>query len=74
MLLFLIIGETPWILLLSLGGLLYITWLDLRDEPLEPVVKIWWGALVLLTNVVGYGALRLWLAIRRRRRAEHRSA
>ena len=74
MLLFLLIGETPWILLISLAGLLYITWLDLRDEQLEPVVKLWWGFLVLLTNVVGYAALRIWLAIRRRRDAAHRSA
>ena len=74
MLLFVIIGEAPWILLLSLAGLLYLTWLDLRDEQLEPMVKLWWGSLVLLTNVVGYGALRIWLAVRRRRGAAHRSA
>ena len=74
MLLFMIIGEAPWILLLSLAGLLYITWLDLREEPMEPMVKLWWGSLVLLTNVVGYAALRIWLAVRRRRAAAHRSA
>jgi membrane protein DedA with SNARE-associated domain len=73
-LLFMIIGEAPWILLLSLAGLLYITWLDLREEPMEPMVKLWWGSLVLLTNVVGYAALRIWLAVRRRRAAAHRSA
>jgi membrane protein DedA with SNARE-associated domain len=74
MLLFVIIGEAPWILLVSLVGLLYITWLDLRDEQLEPMVKLWWGSLVLLTNVVGYAALRIWLTVRRRRAAAHRSA
>ena len=74
MLLFLIIGEAPWILLLSLAGLLYLTWLDLREEPVERMVKLWWGSLVLLTNVVGYVALRVWLAVRRRRGAAHRSA
>jgi hypothetical protein len=73
-LLFVIIGETPWILLISLAGLLYITWLDLREEPMEPLAKVWWGSLVLLTNVVGYAALRIWLAVRRRRAAAHRSA
>jgi membrane protein DedA with SNARE-associated domain len=73
-LLFVLIGEMPWILLLSLAGLLYLTWLDLRAEPAEPMVKLWWGALVLLTNVVGYVALRVWLAIRRRRGAAHHSA
>ena len=74
MLLFVILGQAPWILLLSLVGLLYLTWLDLREEPLEPMVKLWWVSLVLLTNVAGYGALRVWLAVRRRRAAAHRSA
>jgi hypothetical protein len=73
-LLFVLIGQMPWILLLSLAGLLYLTWLDLRAEPVEPMVKLWWGSVVLLTNVVGYVALRVWLAIRRRRGAAHRSA
>ena len=74
MLLFVLIGHAPWILLLSLAGLLYLTWLDLREEPLEPTVKLWWGLLVFLTNIVGYAALRVWLALRRRRDAAHRSA
>jgi hypothetical protein len=73
-LLFVLIGHMPWILLLSLVGLLYLTWIDLRDEPVEPMVKLWWGSLVLLTNILGYAALRIWLAIRRRRDAAHRSA
>jgi hypothetical protein len=73
-LLFVVIGTMPWILLLSLAGLLYLTWIDLRDEPVEPMVKLWWGSLVLLTNILGYAALRIWLAIRRRRDAAHRSA
>ena len=74
MLLFVLIGQMPWILLLSLAGLLYLTWLDLREEPVEPMVKLWWGSLVLLTNIVGYAALRVWLVRRRRRDAAHRSA
>jgi len=73
MLLFVVLGHTPWILLISLAGLLYLTWLDVRDESLEPIVKLWWGLLVLLTNVLGYAALRIWLAVRRRRAAGHRS-
>src|SRR5215218_3820217 len=52
MLLFVVLGHTPWILLISLAGLLYLTWLDVRDESLEPIVKLWWGLLVLLTNVL----------------------
>jgi len=73
-LLFVLAGEMPWILLLTLAGLLYLTWLDLREEPVEPMVKLFWGSLVLLTNLPGYAALRIWLAVRRRRGAAHRSA
>jgi hypothetical protein len=72
---FVLIGRVPLILLACLLGLLYITWVDLRDEPdVQPQVKVWWGLLVLLFNVLGYAALRVWLAVRRRRAAEHRPA
>ena len=53
MLLFVLIGHMPWILLLSLLGLLYLTWIDLREEPVEPMVKAFWGSLVLLPNILG---------------------
>jgi hypothetical protein len=72
---FVLIGRVPLILLACLLGLLYLTWVDLRDEPdVKPQVKVWWGLLVLLFNVLGYAALRVWLAVRRRRAAEHRPA
>ena len=67
--LFVILGHTPLILLVCLIGLLYLTWVELRGEELEPQVKLWWGLLVFLTNVLGYAALRIWLAVRRRRDA-----
>jgi hypothetical protein len=73
-LVFVILGHTPLILLVCLLGLLYLTWWDLRDEELEPQVKLWWFLLVFLTNVVGYAALRIWLAVRRRRAGAHRPA
>jgi hypothetical protein len=73
-LLFVILGHTPLILLVCLLGLLYLTWVELRHEDLEPIVKVWWGLLVLLTHVLGYLALRVWIAIRRRRAAERRPA
>jgi hypothetical protein len=69
MLVFVLLGQVPLLLLVCLLGLLYLTWLDLRHEPLEPLVKLWWFLLVLLTNVLGYAALRVWLAVRRRRGA-----
>ena len=74
MLLFVILGHVPIVLLVCLVGLLYLTWVELRGEPLEPLVQLWWYLLVLLFNVVGYVALRIWLAVRRRRAAERRPA
>ena len=74
MILFVVLGHTPLILLVCLLGLLYLTWIELRGEELEPQVKLWWGLLVLLTHVPGYLALRIWLAVRRRRDAARRPA
>ena len=72
--LFVILGHTPLILLVCLIGLLYLTWVELRGEDLEAQVKLWWGLLVLLTHVPGYLALRIWLAVRRRRAGARRPA
>ena len=74
MILFVILGHAPLILLVCLLGLLYLTWVELRGEDLEPQVKLWWGLLVLLTHVPGYLALRVWIAVRRRRAGERRPA
>jgi hypothetical protein len=74
MLLFVLLGHVPVVLLVALLGLLYLTWLELRTEPLEPLVQLWWYLLVFLFNVIGYAALRIWLVIRRRRAGERRPA
>ena len=74
MVLFFLIGSVPVILALCLVGLVYLTWVELRHEDLEPLVKLWWGLLVLLTHVPGYLALRIWLVFRRRRDGAHRPA
>jgi hypothetical protein len=66
MILFVLLGHTPLILLVTLIGALYLTWFELRDEPLDKQVKLWWYLLVLLTHVPGYLALRIWLVFRRR--------
>jgi hypothetical protein len=72
---FVVTGRVPLILLACLLGMLYLTWLDLRDEPgATSTVKLWWALLVLLFNVLGYAALRAWLLVRRRRAAERRPA
>jgi hypothetical protein len=71
---FVILGHTPLILLVCLIGLIYLTWLELRNEEMEPQIKVWWGLLVLLTHVPGYLALRIWIAVRRRRHGARRPA
>lgn len=74
MILFVVLGHTPLILLVCLVGLLYLTWVELRGDELEPMVKLWWALLVLLTHVPGYLVLRAWLALRRRRDGARRPA
>ena len=66
MIVFLALGQVPLVLLICLLGLVYLTWVELRHEDLQPQVKLWWGLLVLLTHLPGYVALRIWLAVRRR--------
>jgi hypothetical protein len=66
MILFLLTGNAPFFLLILLAALVYLTWIELRDEPVELNVKLWWLSLVLLTNVPGYVVLRIWLYARRR--------
>ena len=74
MIVFVILGHTPLILLVCLLGLLYLSWLDLRGEELDPQVNLFWGLLVFLTHLPGYLALRIWLAVRRRRDDARRPA
>jgi EamA domain-containing membrane protein RarD len=70
MLPFFLFDNVPDILWLSLLGLVYLAWIEVRGEPdLIPQAKLWWCLLVFLTNVPGYVALRIWVAARRRRRA-----
>jgi hypothetical protein len=73
-LLFVILGHVPIVLLVCLVGLMYLTWVDLRGEGLEPLLQLWWYLLVFLFNVAGYAALRIWLTFRRRRAGERRTA
>ena len=69
MILFVILGHVPTVLLLAQVGMLYLTWLDLREEDdLEFGPKLWWFLLVLIFNVLGFLAEKLWVYDRRRRR------
>ena len=74
MIVFVVLGHTPLILLVCLLGLLYLSWIDLRGEELDPQVNLFWGLLVFLFHVPGYLVLRIWLAVRRRRDHARRPA
>lgn len=71
MVVFVILGQVPPVLAIAQLAMVYLAWLDVRHEPaLSFEAKLWWCLLVLLFNVLGYAALRIWLAGRRRRRAQ----
>ena len=73
MLLFVLLGHVPTVLLLAQLGMLYLTVLDLREEgDLDFQVKVWWFLLVLIFNVIGFLAEKIWIFQRRRRSAEAR--
>jgi len=68
MIVFVVTGQAPPILIVALLILVYLTGIDLWREDLPFLMKAWWVLLVLLLNVVGYLAFRVWLAVRHRRR------
>ena len=59
----------PWLLFFTLALALYLTVIELRE--LRPHWKwwAWWLSLVFLTHFVGYLALRVYIALRRRNTA-----
>lgn len=69
MLIFLLLGFTPWLLLLTLALALYLTAVELRELGLHFTRWIWWLLLVFLTHFVGYLALRVYAVYRRRQLA-----
>jgi predicted CDP-diglyceride synthetase/phosphatidate cytidylyltransferase len=67
--LFVLIGHVPTVLLLAQLGMLYLVVLDMREEDdLDFQVKVWWVLVVLLFNVLGLVAEKIWVIHRRRRR------
>lgn len=66
MLIFLLLGFTPLLLLLTLGLALYLTAIELRELGLHYAWWIWWLLLVFMTHFVGYLALRAYALYRRR--------
>jgi uncharacterized membrane protein YgaE (UPF0421/DUF939 family) len=65
MVLFLLFGQVPIVLLVTLLIALYLTVIELRPLPLTRTVKVWWFLLVVLTHFIGYLALRAYVARRR---------
>ena len=75
MLLFVLFQAVPPILLLVLVVTLYLVVMDLRqEEDLEFTFKVWWFLFVLLLHVPGYLIFRVWIAVRRHRRAQEAQA
>jgi len=71
MILFVLTGQAPPILLLTLLILVYLTGYELwREKDLPFLHKAWWCLLVFLLNVLGFAAFWIWLTVRRRRQRE----
>jgi hypothetical protein len=68
-LIFLVLGFTPWLLLLTLAILLYLTVVELREMDVHYTRWVWWLLLVFMTHFVGYLALRVYAFVHHRRAA-----
>ena len=66
MIIFLLLGFTPWVLLLTLALALYLTAVELRELDLHYSRWAFWLLLVFLTHFVGYLVLRGYSVYRRR--------
>ncbi len=71
MILFILTGQAPPILIMTLVVMAYLTGYELWKEgdDLPFLWKAWWVLFVLLLNVVGFGIFWIWLARRRVRAA-----
>ena len=70
MILFILTGQAPPILIVTLAVMAYLTGYELWKEgdDLPFLWKAWWVLFVVLLNVVGFGIFWIWLARRRVRR------
>jgi hypothetical protein len=57
-LIFLLLGDAPLLLLLTLAVALYLTVIELRELRLHFLWWAWWILLVVMTHFVGYLFLR----------------
>ena len=68
---FVLTGQAPLILMVTLLIMAYLTGLELYREPdLAFLYKAWWVLLVLLLNIVGFAAFWIWLTVGARQRRE----
>ncbi len=67
MIVFVLLGNMPLLLALILAAMVYLTWIEVREEPISGMAKAWWCSLVLLLNLLGYIVLRVTFAIWRAR-------
>ena len=64
---FLLLGMYPYVLLLTWALSIYLTWIEVREQQMDRLHKIWWLQLTFLFHFLGYLALRFWVFYRRRR-------
>jgi hypothetical protein len=67
MIAFVLLGTVPPVLALVLAGMVYLTWIEVRTEPISFTAKVWWCMLVFLFNLIGYVVLRVTFAVWRAR-------
>jgi UPF0716 family protein affecting phage T7 exclusion len=65
-LVFVLLGGVPWLLLLALAVLMYLTIVELLEWRPHYVWWVWWLLLVFMTHFVGYLFLRAYGVYRRR--------
>jgi hypothetical protein len=75
MVLFVLTGQAPPILVVTLVVMCYLTGYELwKEKELPFLIKAWWVLLVALLNVVGFGIFWIWLARRRYKAAGRKQA
>jgi hypothetical protein len=64
-LIFLVLGFAPWLLILTLTVVLYLTVIELREMQVHWAWWIWWLLFVFMTHFIGYLFLRAYAVYRR---------
>jgi hypothetical protein len=65
-LIFLFLPSLPIWLAITLPLLVFVSWLELRDLQLRPIMVFWWLLVVFIAYVPGWVVLKVY-AVRRRR-------